>query len=120
MAADPLSCLQGTTAAAGDSRTLEPLRWAWTHWAPRRTGVADPRNNANLECKPYGLSALYSGDPELLDYDSVSQATAPGSGQPSGSGPCCPCGHFLTWAWSCLNQAEVDLLGVDGVLYKGE
>ncbi|KAI4551388.1 hypothetical protein MJT46_017640 [Ovis ammon polii x Ovis aries] len=45
-----------------------------------------PRNNANLECKPYGLSTLYPyGDPELLDYDS----------------------------------AEVDLLGVDGVLYKG-
>ncbi|XFG13844.1 hypothetical protein AB1E19_017468 [Capra hircus] len=45
-----------------------------------------PRNNANLEFKPYGLSTLYPyGDPELLDYDS----------------------------------AEVDLLGVDGVLYKG-
>ena len=44
-----------------------------------------PRNNANLEFKPYGLSTLYPyGDPELLDYDSVSQATAPGSGQPSG------------------------------------
>ncbi|KAB0383223.1 hypothetical protein FD755_005140 [Muntiacus reevesi] len=45
-----------------------------------------PRNDANLEFKPYGLSTLYPyGDPELLDYDS----------------------------------AEVDLLGVDGILYKG-
>uniref|UniRef100_A0A4W2FG41 Chromosome 16 open reading frame 96 n=1 Tax=Bos indicus x Bos taurus TaxID=30522 RepID=A0A4W2FG41_BOBOX len=45
-----------------------------------------PRNDTNLEFKPYGLSTVYPyGDPELLDYDS----------------------------------AEVDLLGVDGILYKG-
>ncbi|XP_070316869.1 uncharacterized protein C16orf96 homolog isoform X3 [Odocoileus virginianus] len=45
-----------------------------------------PRNDTNLEFKPYGLSTLYPyGDPGLLDYDS----------------------------------AEVDLLGVDGILYKG-
>lgn len=40
-------------------------------------------------------------------------------GDPQGGGPCCPCGHSLTWGLGCLNQAEVDLLGVDGILYKG-
>ncbi|XP_040111911.1 uncharacterized protein C16orf96 homolog [Oryx dammah] len=53
---------------------------------PPRDWGDGPRNNTNLEFKPYDLSTLYPyGDPELLDYDS----------------------------------AEVDLLGVDGVLYKG-
>lgn len=40
-------------------------------------------------------------------------------GDPQGGGPCCLCGHSLTWGLGCLNQAEVDLLGVDGILYKG-
>ncbi|XP_043771571.1 uncharacterized protein C16orf96 homolog [Cervus elaphus] len=54
--------------------------------APPQDWGDGPRNDANLEFKPYGLSTLYPyGDPELLDYDS----------------------------------AEVDLLGVDGILYKG-
>lgn len=40
-------------------------------------------------------------------------------GDPGGGGPCCLCGQSLTWGLGCLNQAEVDLLGVDGILYKG-
>ncbi|XP_059935213.1 uncharacterized protein C16orf96 homolog [Mesoplodon densirostris] len=51
-------------------------------------------NDTNLDFKSCNLSTVYPyGDPELLDYDSMSQAAAPG--------------------------AEVDILGADGILYKG-
>lgn len=40
-----------------------------------------PRNDANLKFKSCNLSTLYPyGDPELLNYDTVSQATAPSGG----------------------------------------
>lgn len=66
-----------------------------------------PGNDANHKLKSYNLSTLYPyGDPELLDYDTVSQATAWMVGD-LGRGTCSFCwacvrttqaqGHFLTW-----------------------
>lgn len=78
---------------------------------PRRTGVTAPEtmptsNASHMACRLYPY-----GDPELLDYDSVSQATALEVGNPREAGPA------ALWTLpdlgvGCLNQAEVDLLGV--------
>ena len=91
-----------------------------------------PGNDANHKLKSYNLSTLYPyGDPEVLDYDTVSQAVAWMVGNPGGwgggrkalsAGPLCilhrPKVTPLLGAWA-IQQAEVDILGVDGILYKG-
>lgn len=42
-----------------------------------------PGNDANRKLKSYNLSTLYPyGDPEMLDYDTVSQAAAWAVGDP--------------------------------------
>ncbi|EPQ11892.1 hypothetical protein D623_10028028 [Myotis brandtii] len=60
-----------------------------------------PGNDANLKLKSYNLTTLYPyGDPDTLDYDTrLKDTPLPGA--------------------RALQQAEVDILGVDGILYKG-
>lgn len=48
-----------------------------------------PGNDADLKLKSYNLSTLYPyGDPEVLDYDTVSQAAARVVGDPGGAVLC--------------------------------
>ncbi|KAK2097464.1 hypothetical protein P7K49_022915 [Saguinus oedipus] len=63
-----------------------------------------PQNDTSFKCKSCNLSTLYPyGDPHVIDYDSL-------GGKLDGSSPTLDLGH---------QQVEVDILGVDGILYKG-
>lgn len=55
---------------------------------PQQDWGDGPGNDANLKFKSYDLSTFYPyGDPEVLDYDTVSAAEALGMGDPRGR-PC--------------------------------
>ncbi|VTJ62131.1 Hypothetical predicted protein [Marmota monax] len=81
------------------------------------------RNDTTLKFKPGELSTLYPyGDPQVLNYDTVSLAVRVSQAQ-AWAGPQATgisgrlCSDFRTSA--CIGRAEVDILGVDGILYKG-